>query len=427
MKGDFSRITFDPTKHFTSVLMQQGRVQLDADWNEQAAILLWQIRTLARGLIGEFGGEAGSFQISAAANDANQLQAATGLYFVHGIAVENKALAKVPMPVQQKPVNVTNIGRLEAGAAPGSTAPPSHTVSYDVFLAVWERLVTWLDDPSIREIALGDGIDTTVRTQVKWSIVVSPAKTDATGQTGDFELPLLHVGLDGGVKSSSICNISPDSRYRGAGNQLYRVEIHNTWNSKDGASFKWSRENASLVFPVKKVDGTKLYLSTIGRDDRLSIHPGDYLEFESNDIPWDEALPLAHVQSVSADDSSVTVDKVPDSFKVSTGNLAAVRRWDHSQENSSGLTKVTEGKPISIESGLNITFQTSAALACRRGDYWLIPARTGVMWAPPSGTLPAIRPECFLAPLASFSLDALGTVSNLLDQRSIIQLAAKHV
>ena len=30
MKGDFSRDTFDPLKHFSRVLMQQGRVQLDA-------------------------------------------------------------------------------------------------------------------------------------------------------------------------------------------------------------------------------------------------------------------------------------------------------------------------------------------------------------------------------------------------------------
>ena len=30
MKGDFTRITFNPTKHFSRVLMQQGRVQLDA-------------------------------------------------------------------------------------------------------------------------------------------------------------------------------------------------------------------------------------------------------------------------------------------------------------------------------------------------------------------------------------------------------------
>jgi hypothetical protein len=45
MKGDFSRDSFDPVKHFSRVLQQQGRVQLDADWNEQAAILLHYLRT----------------------------------------------------------------------------------------------------------------------------------------------------------------------------------------------------------------------------------------------------------------------------------------------------------------------------------------------------------------------------------------------
>ena len=42
MKGDFSRISFDPANRFSRVLTQQGRVTLDADFNEQADILLRQ-------------------------------------------------------------------------------------------------------------------------------------------------------------------------------------------------------------------------------------------------------------------------------------------------------------------------------------------------------------------------------------------------
>lgn len=38
MKGDFSRIRFNPAKQYTSVLEQQGRVSLDADSNEQSSI-----------------------------------------------------------------------------------------------------------------------------------------------------------------------------------------------------------------------------------------------------------------------------------------------------------------------------------------------------------------------------------------------------
>ena len=56
MKGDFSRDTFDPAKHFTRVLMQQGRVLLDSDWNEQTSLLLHYLRTLAADIIGPHGG-----------------------------------------------------------------------------------------------------------------------------------------------------------------------------------------------------------------------------------------------------------------------------------------------------------------------------------------------------------------------------------
>lgn len=34
MKGDITRSTFNPNQHYTSVRMQQGRVPMDADWNE---------------------------------------------------------------------------------------------------------------------------------------------------------------------------------------------------------------------------------------------------------------------------------------------------------------------------------------------------------------------------------------------------------
>ena len=40
MSSDISRQRFDPANDFSSVLMQQGRVQLDADWNEYGRITL---------------------------------------------------------------------------------------------------------------------------------------------------------------------------------------------------------------------------------------------------------------------------------------------------------------------------------------------------------------------------------------------------
>jgi Family of unknown function (DUF6519) len=55
MKADLTRRTFDPLKHFTRVLMQQGRVQLDADWNEQSAELLHYLRVRAGSDQGSYG------------------------------------------------------------------------------------------------------------------------------------------------------------------------------------------------------------------------------------------------------------------------------------------------------------------------------------------------------------------------------------
>ena len=55
MKGDFSRFTFDPDKQYVGTLMQQGRVQVDADWNEQQAIVRHQRQIVAAEVIGPHG------------------------------------------------------------------------------------------------------------------------------------------------------------------------------------------------------------------------------------------------------------------------------------------------------------------------------------------------------------------------------------
>jgi len=55
MRGDFSRLPFDPARHYDAVLQQQGRVTLDADWNEQVAIQRHRREGTARDAIGAHG------------------------------------------------------------------------------------------------------------------------------------------------------------------------------------------------------------------------------------------------------------------------------------------------------------------------------------------------------------------------------------
>ena len=97
MKGDFSRDSFDPLRHFSRVLQQQGRVELDADGNEREAIQLHHLRSLAKDLIGPQGGPwAGGFEIVPAVDGSGKALPQNfvikkGHYYVDGWLCENEA------------------------------------------------------------------------------------------------------------------------------------------------------------------------------------------------------------------------------------------------------------------------------------------------------------------------------------------------
>nr|WP_269452080.1 DUF6519 domain-containing protein [Tessaracoccus coleopterorum] len=94
--------------------------------------------------------------------------------------------------------------------------------------------------------------------------------------------PLLRARARQPKESMDACVIDPESRYRGAENQLYRVEIHRSGTVGDGATFVWSRENGSVLFPVlrRSDDGTTVVveLETLGRDERSGLQPGDAVQ-----------------------------------------------------------------------------------------------------------------------------------------------------
>src|SRR6266849_3060150 len=98
MKGDFSMDRFNPAKHYNRVLKQQGRVDLDSDWNEQAAISQYLLRTLIVDLLGPAGGpqNACGFELMLPPPDnmppvAGDFVLSDGRYYVDGLLVENDA------------------------------------------------------------------------------------------------------------------------------------------------------------------------------------------------------------------------------------------------------------------------------------------------------------------------------------------------
>ena len=159
MYGDFSRDVSSVPDGYRRVLLQQGRVLLDADYNDQVAIMLQYQQQLIRALTtvrttstAEPGGAMATSALAYAttgdnfrviADKLNGLKVKRGWYFVDGLLASAEAEEAVP---------------LEFGSGR----------AYLLYLDVWEQCVTAAEDKKgeFREPAL-DGADTTIRTRVQ--------------------------------------------------------------------------------------------------------------------------------------------------------------------------------------------------------------------------------------------------------------------
>jgi hypothetical protein len=320
-----------------------------------------------------------------------------------------------------------------------------------VYLDVWERHVTALEDEAIREVALGpQGPDTTTRVKIVWQVktirlsdavfntldcVNSVAHPNSQIHSGWAELlkswqpenrGRLQAKADepDDISASNPCIISPDARYRGAENQLYRVEIHQG-GPRENATFKWSRENGSVALPIRSVSGNKVTLDHMGRDERFGLQVGDWVEIEGanyDTADQQNAPPLLQVEEVNYVDMFVLLSGPPDTED--PGRL--LRRWDQKAgdkligglELRDGAAIIKEGTPekdnwLTLEDGVQIQFrEATPPNIYRRGDYWLIPARTAtgdVEWPGPLNDPLPIPPhgvEHHYAPLARILVDA---------------------
>ena len=89
MTGDFSRTSQDWTKSYSGVLMQQGRVQVDADWNEQLALALHRTTVETRDVIGNCGTpKSGEGFVISPVPEGNDFFIHPGRYYVGGLLCE---------------------------------------------------------------------------------------------------------------------------------------------------------------------------------------------------------------------------------------------------------------------------------------------------------------------------------------------------
>jgi len=556
MKADLTRDTFHPLKHYARVLTQQGRVQLDADMNEQAAILLRYLHILAADLIGPAGGPADpqgnvGFAVTAItpAPKPPDFQIGFGDYYVNGLLCQADFVPMAVFPTSTPTVfqlmNWSAEFELQSNpyfyeifdANPSSSPPPTpvpvviasasktpdqyqltfqvapnlngfstptlrRLITYlhqpdlvfstrstpnsplplpsglsQIYLDVWERAITYAEDDSIREVALG-GPDTAARSklvwQVKWTqpalgttdspacMTIQQLTSQVQGQLQGQSQPQPRGWLQAKAKQSSQstnpCIINPNAAYTGPENQLYRVEINRGGAAGTttgvSATFKWSRENGSVIYPITSGGGTPtVVLESLGRDDRFGLVEGDLVEVQ-DDRSVLSNLPgnLLSVQAIDSTTMTVTLNGTPDTLLGSDETLhPLLRRWDQTSGDPTeeGLTLdidnaafVQEGTWLTLEDGVQIRFEPANPVVSASGaptllvnqyitgDYWLIPARTAtgdVEWPkvldahgnPETDTngniivvaLPPHGITHYYAPLAVVAVDGDGAVS----------------
>jgi len=437
MKGDFSRDTFDSKKHYNRVLMQQGRVQVDADWNEQQAITTYREETETKDVIGACGApvhDAG-FGI---ATDGKTLTISKGRFYVDGILCENDQadldyFKQPDFPNAPDPVDLLNKAKAQFGI---------------VYLDVWRRHVTALDDDYIREKALG-GPDTATRLKTIWQVRVLPvqgpdpkecARLEKERRALQAKIDKLQSGLDRAKRSKrrsapkktlaagseleklraelakleakiakicgavecitpfpewdalvapstgmlnahttapttdDVCLIPPTAGYRRLENQLYRVEIHDG-SASNQPTFKWSRDNGTVVTSITNIDGQDITVHDVGPDDVLGFANGQWVEvsddsLELNGLPGE----LIQIQNVNAATKVITLQSAP-ALAFKKEFHPKLRRWD-------GTAAMTTNSWLALEGGIEVQFSNGTY---KTGDYWLIPARTAtgeIEWPP---------------------------------------------
>lgn len=402
MKGDFSRIRFNPAQQYTAVLKQQGRVDLDSDANEQCLIDGYQSQAINTDVIGPYGGPEDDAGFAITVN-IDGIQIGPGRYYVNGLLVENPQ--QISYDDQTYLINSTPAAELISQlSSAGSGA------SLQFVLEVWQRLVTGLDDPCLLDPALNQA-DTTVRLQTVWRVVGSVvssaepvegtnlgADADVIGKLSpccqslyDTQFTLMHTGqMSAGLNQAGTdCGCQPIAAagYQGLENQLYRIEIHQGGNMSS-ATFKWSRENGSVVTQVTQVgvNSATITVSSLGPDANLGFQAGQWVELTDDSYQFgnnpNQPGMLYQIYSVQQSTLQVTMTTVVSG--IDTTKNARMRRWDQSGASATAEGVPVSGSAITLENGINVSFSGGQFVS---GDYWTFAARTasGTIDWPPCG------------------------------------------
>lgn len=422
MGTDFSRVRLNPLLDYAGVELKQGGLLIDADANELADILDRRLRALASDVLGRAtvsSTTTNAFKIDA---PGGTLTIGKGRLYVDGLLAENHgAVSNDPAKrlfddLMAEPQYADPIDYAQQPYFPNPPALPE-SGRHLVYLDVWNREVTYLEQPDLVESAVG--VDASSRVQTVWQVRVvdEDAGQGTTCSSPDSDLPgwediiapstgVLTTGTFEVAPVDDPCELPPTGGYRGLENQLYRVEIHDAGQPGGTATFKWSRENASIGSRVASiVSGSELELASLGRDDILSFKTGDWVEIIDDEREFSQApgeirqitvaAATRRIQFTPALPAAMLPSSFPNSAFADARNLR-VRRWEQAGRifrtdpsgtpvevqdldapASTGVVAVPgPNVTLLLENGITVTFDATGPEGFHSGDYWVFAART---------------------------------------------------
>ncbi len=437
MSFDNSRNTFHPRKDYSGVVMQQGRVQLDADWNEWLAELARRLQAGTLDILGRAVYPPTTpyafFITASSSGGGNTLTIGPGRMYVDGLLAENHgdpstttwdtALGEMSNTPQPPPASET--GAIDYTAQPympPGTALPGGNGPFLAYLDVWVRPVDFLNDPDLIDKAVG--IDSAGRLQTVWQVKLfdlanSPGATCGSNISGwppPASAGLLTTGTTPTPPSGPCC-LTAGTAYTGMENQFYRVEIHQPGTPEGSAvppaeltagnaTFKWSRDNGSVITGVTSISNvtnslgnpaSQLAVQSLGRDQVLGFAPGNWIEIVDDSLEF-AGLPGELHQIDTIDFSARTITLATKLGGFATGNTdptrhTRIRRWDQSgkvyeadgttvwwdidAQGAADIPVPPSGTSLILEDGIIVSFDLSSATgAFLTRDFWNFAART---------------------------------------------------
>jgi len=399
MSGDYSRKTFKPSSNYSGVYMQQGRVQLDADWNEQQQIddrrrRVQTIDTIGKAVVPR--STINGFRIEPS---AGSFQIHPGRMYVDGLLAENHGADPRFDPVLGEMMGTQPISYNEQPffLEADTVAPLPAGGPHIVYLKVWQRELTYVNaPPEFVEKALG--VDTTTRMQTAWQVRVlslagintlncqdQVAAWDSLITPSAGQLTTSPVPAD---DDTNPCVIPISHGYRGLENRLYRVEVHQG-GYMDSATFKWARDNASVATAVSHMDGTTITVLQSQWDQFRRFNIGDWVEIidDVRELSGDSGE-MRRIEDINYDKNTLILNSgLPATdFPTSGPNHTTdplrhtqIKRWDQKPELASGGVLTIGNTAELLELGVQIEFSLDLNIVngeFKTGDYWVFSART---------------------------------------------------